>query len=239
MPSYLLLQIRDADDPIRQHEIDCFANALTIHHEQLQTFDLLSDSLTADILQAADMVLIGGSGRYSAVGDSTWLGAALESLRLVHQTARPTFASCWGFQAMARAMGGQVEHRPDIAEVGSMEVRLTKAGLEDELLSHCGEQFFAQLGHEDFVTRLPDKCLLLAESDRSLQAYRFSGLPIYCTQFHPELMKSDLAVRLAAYPEYVELATGMKLEKLLESLKETDAAREILTRFHKRYVLET
>ena len=53
-------------------------------------------------------MLIGGSGAYSATGEGKWLDRTLDLLRDLVEASQPTFASCWGFQAMARALGGHV-----------------------------------------------------------------------------------------------------------------------------------
>lgn len=233
---YLLLQIRDADDPMRQHEVDCFQRVLELPEQRLGTFDLLSGPLPESWIKSAAMILIGGSGKYSAAGDGEWLDTALDSLREVHASGTPTFASCWGAQAMARAMGGTVEHLPEQAEVGSFKIQTTEAGRNDELFHLCGDEFIGQLGHEDFVTELPPGTTQLAKTEKAVQAYRFDGLPIFCTQFHPELTKADLPHRFAAYPEYVELATGMPYDELVASLCESPVAAQLLLQFHEQFV---
>src|SRR5688572_32098818 len=107
---FLLLQARDADDPMRAHEVGVFGRALGLPAERIDTLDLLAEPVTAERLDAADILLIGGSGMYSACGDEPWLHRALVGLRLVYESRRPLFASCWGFQALARALGGRVVH---------------------------------------------------------------------------------------------------------------------------------
>ena len=82
------------------------------------------------------MLLLGGSGHYSAAGEGEWLERALDLMREIHRLAKPTFASCWGFQAMARAMGGRCVHDLPNAEVGTIEVELTAAGREDPLFGN-------------------------------------------------------------------------------------------------------
>ncbi|HBL46234.1 MAG TPA: aminotransferase, partial [Planctomycetaceae bacterium] len=104
---YLLLQVRNADDPMLKQEVSCFAEILEVDESQVAVFDLLGGSLQENDLLETDIVLVGGSGHYSAAGEGDWLDVALDSLRLVHDSRKPTFASCWGFQAMARAMGGR------------------------------------------------------------------------------------------------------------------------------------
>src|SRR5262245_49375792 len=116
---YLLLQARNEPDPMRQQEVACFARALGTHVEKIRVFDLLAHSIHTRALRDVDVLLLGGSGEYSAAGEGEWLSRALNSLRLVHASCKPTFASCWGFQAMARALGGRVVNDPVHAEIGT------------------------------------------------------------------------------------------------------------------------
>lgn len=104
----LLLQVRNPDDPIREHEVSCFSRALGTGNGQLQIFDLLAGAPSPAQLDAVDVVLIGGSGDYSVVRGGAWLPAALEAMVGLYESGKPTFASCWGFQALARALGGEV-----------------------------------------------------------------------------------------------------------------------------------
>ncbi|MEX2286406.1 MAG: type 1 glutamine amidotransferase [Planctomycetaceae bacterium] len=229
---YLLLQVRNDDDPMRRHEVDCFARALGTTTEQIGVFDLLKLGLAAGNFRDVDMFLLGGSGHYSVTSEENWLDRALESLRLVHSSGKPTFASCWGFQAMARALGGRVVKDLSRAEVGTHELRLTDAGKADPVFGPLGETFLGQMGHEDHVVELPAGSTLLASSDRVRnQAYRFEDAPIYCTQFHPELNPSDLMQRVKVYPEYVERIAGLPPERFGEMIEETPEAEAILKRF--------
>ena len=202
---YLLIQIRDADDSVREQEIGCFADALRCSREAITVFDLLSTELNASHLAEVDMVMIGGSGRYSVTSEAPWMQKALVSLQRLLDCGKPTFASCWGFQSLARAAGGKVVHDLENAELGTSLVTLTEAGKLDPIFSHLPESFEAYMGHEDRVIELPPGVTLLASTDRvAQQAFRFDGRPIYCTQFHPELTLPTLLSRIEAYPEYCE-----------------------------------
>jgi GMP synthase (glutamine-hydrolysing) len=226
---------------MRLQEIGCFARALGCGPSSIDVVDLLSEAPAAR-LHDTDVVLLGGSGHYSAADVASphfeegtgkgWLDRALDVLREVHRTAKPTFASCWGFQAMARAMGGRCVHDLPHAEVGTIELRLTDAGRQDPLFGQLPEAFLAQAGHEDRVIRLPDDAVLLASSARvAEQAYRFIDKPIYCTQFHPELDLAGLLERVRAYPEYIERIVGLSYEEFLARCRETPEANSLLQRF--------
>jgi GMP synthase (glutamine-hydrolysing) len=229
---FLLLQVRNPDDPMRQHEVEAFARVLECPEQQIDVFDLLSESLTRGRMRNADMLLLGGSGHYSVTDEGDWLERALDSLRLVHAVRKPTFASCWGFQAMARAMGGRVVKDLDRAEVGTHELFLTTAGQSDPVFAPLGEMFLGQMGHEDIVEELPRNATLLASSKSvTNQAYRFDDAPIFCTQFHPELTRDDLLIRVRAYPEYIERIAGLPVDRFTELLQESVESEGILTRF--------
>jgi GMP synthase (glutamine-hydrolysing) len=229
---YLLLQTRNSGDPMAAQEVRCFARMLDCDISAIEVFDLLSAAPSVDKLQQPDMLLLGGSGHYSAAGSGDWLERALDCLREVHRIARPTFASCWGFQAMARAMGGRCIHDLPNAEVGTIQLQLTEAGREDPLFGELPSTFAAQAGHEDHVVALPPGAVLLASSARvPEQAFRFAGKPIYCTQFHPELDLTAIMERVVAYPEYVARIARVPYDEFIHSCRETPEANLLLRRF--------
>lgn len=234
---------------MRAQEVRCFARMLECDLSDIDVFDLLATALPAEKLQSADMVLLGGSGHYSAADDpgepgrpsSTelaevrprrWLDRALDALREIHRIAKPTFASCWGFQAMSRALGGRCVNDLASAEVGTIELTLTEAGRADPLFGELPPVFAAQAGHEDRVVELPPDAVLLASSPRvAEQAFRFVGRPIYCTQFHPELDRAAMLERLVAYPEYVARIARVPYDHFVQNLRETPEANALLRRF--------
>lgn len=229
---FLLLQVRNEGDPIIGQEIDCFAAAIGCGASRVTPHSVLGAFPTQPTIDEHDVVLIGGSGDYSAAGEGEWLERILDGLRLLHDRGKPTFASCWGFQAFARAMGGRCEHDPENAELGNVELTLTEAGKQDPVFGALPERFLGFAGHEDHVTLLPEDALLLASTTRVReQAYTFADKPIYATQFHPELTRDTILRRLAAYPRYVEQFAGMTLAELTVRLQATPEANGLLPRF--------
>ncbi len=229
---FLLLQVRNADDPMRPQERRSFARALRVSLEQVDTWDLLQGVAPAKVVQRADVILMGGSGHYSATSQQPWLVRLLPWLAELATGGKPLFASCWGFQALARALGGRVEHRPDQAEVGTLQVKLTPQGKQDPLFGSLPEVFQAQMGHEDAVVELPPGALWLAQTDRNpYQAYRLEGLPVYCTQFHPELNRQELLDRVYSYPEYVHRIAGVSVEEFATRCHDTPESEALLRRF--------
>ena len=240
MEKYLLLQVRNADDPMLHQEVDCFARALGCRQAQIAVFDLLSGVPTVAQLDEVDVVLLGGSGDYSVAEGGDWLPPALEAMRELYDLDKPTFASCWGFQAMAKALGGEVITDQSRAELGSIEVRLTEAGQNDPLFAPLGTRFLAPMGHQDCVVRLPPQAILLASSEKvENQAFKVADKPIYCTQFHPELDRDALLQRVRAYPWYVEKITGDPMERFASNCQETTETNLLLGRFVEQLRLVT
>jgi GMP synthase (glutamine-hydrolysing) len=239
---YLLLQTRNAGDPMAAQEVRCFARALDCEISAISVFDLIGSAPSLDMLQQADMLLLGGSGHYSVASNarepsplrpySLWIERTLDTLREIHRIAKPTFASCWGFQAMARALGGECVNDVPNAEVGTIELQLTEAGRTDQVFGILPLQFAAHAGHEDHVVRLPPDATLLASSPRvAEQAFRFAGRPIYCTQFHPELDRAAMLERVIAYPEYIARIARISFDEFIRNVCETPEANLLLRRF--------
>ncbi len=229
---YLLLQARNPDDPMRGQEVACFAGVLGCDAEQIRPQDLILYPPSAHDVASADVVLLGGSGDHSVAAGGDWLPRALDCMRDLHHANKPTFASCWGFQAMARAMGGEVLTDPHRAELGTLQVRRTTAAAADPVFKELGSVFTAQMGHQDIVERLPENALLLASTDRvQNQAFTFADKAIYCTQFHPELNRRAFLERVRAYPSYVESIARMSYDEFERRCADTPESSQLLRRF--------
>jgi GMP synthase (glutamine-hydrolysing) len=229
---FLLLQARRETDPIRGQEVHCFAGAFDCSERQFDVVDLLTTTPSASQLLTNDLVLIGGSGDFSVTMELDWLERALDLFRELHAQAKPTFGSCWGFQALAKAMGGRVVRDLDKAELGTRTACLTPSGERDPVLGPCGRHFRVYIGHEDRVADLPADADSLAATDLvDNQALKFHGKPIYGTQFHPELNRATFLDRVYRYPKYVEQITGLEPDQFAEQCLEIPNNHDILQRF--------
>ncbi|MCP5101712.1 MAG: type 1 glutamine amidotransferase, partial [Chloroflexi bacterium] len=171
--------------------------------DQVHTFDLLSSVPTVATVQQFDALMIGGSGDYYVSKQNLPnFDDVLALLRDVVAVGHPTFASCFGFQLIVQALGGDVVYAPEHTEVGTFPVKLTADGAADELFGYLPQTFQAQLGRKDRAITLPDSVLHLAGSENApFQAFRVPGKPIWGTQFHPELTKS---LNLGRFRRYME-----------------------------------
>lgn len=196
----LLLQARNLDDPMINHEIRCFRERIPREYE-ISNHNLVVGPWDDSILDDFQAVMVGGSGDYGAADNThSWFEPSLGVLRTVVERDLPLFCSCWGHEALAVALGGTVEIDNDGYELGVLELDLTEGGAADPLFGTLPDRFRAPLGHSEQVTKLPPGAVLLASTDRCrVQAYRVGEKPVYSCQFHPELSSERLWERVDAY----------------------------------------
>jgi GMP synthase (glutamine-hydrolysing) len=238
MSPYLLLQSRDPGDPMREHEVECFRSTLAMGPDELVVVDALERVPSKEELAGARAVLMGGSGDYSSLDEEPWIERMTRWTREVLLASDvPTFASCFGFQVMVRALGGEMVRDPENREVGSLDLCREKAAAADPIFGDLPSKFVAQVGHTDRAAEAPPGTDVLASSERCpVHAYRVRGKSIWATQFHPELDVAAVRVRYLRYAEKYpppDLPEGTKPEDapFLSTLRPSPEASRLLERF--------
>ncbi len=103
-------------------------------------------------------------------------------------TGIPTFGMCYGFQAMAQALGGEVR-RTGLSEFGRTPIHVREGGA---LLGDLPDNFRAWMSHGDSVYAAPDGFLPLATSDGSpVAAFEDLTRGLAGVQWHPEVAHSE------------------------------------------------
>jgi GMP synthase (glutamine-hydrolysing) len=232
---FLLLQARNPGDAAQPHEHEAFAEILERDIETIEAWSLLDGAPPAERVAAVDCVLVGGSGEYGVndTAEFPWLVDFIDVMGELANQGKPTFASCFGFQALCVAAGGEVVVDKSRAEVGTFELYVTPDGQQDPLFGSLTPRFKAQLGHKDHVTRLPEGVVHLAGSERSPhQALKVPGKAIYATQFHPELSMVRNRERFMRYLEgYSDPSMPDTPEEVLAAYVETTGASSVLKRY--------
>ena len=234
-----LLQAREADEATAAEEYDAFCARLGLPASVLQRHDVLHQETTfARVTDGVDAVLVGGSGRFGINDNAPWIPAFIDTLAALADAEFPTFASCFGFQALCVALGQTVESDPARAEVGTLELQLTAAGSADPLFSGLPGHFSAQQGHKDSATATPTGATCLAQSPRCpVQAIRVGNGPVYATQFHPELSYEDQRLRFSRYYDlYCGIYGPDRTQQILDSIRPSPHANDLLRRFITLYV---
>lgn len=232
-PKILLLQARYPDDPAKKEELDSFTEKLRILPEQVKSYDLLEGPPSLQLVLKHDAVMMGGSGEfYVTKGNLPGFRELLDLLKRITVVGHPMFASCFGFQCLVEALGGQIIHDPENTEVGTYKIELTDLGKQDPLLSSLPCRFSAQLGRKDRAERLPDGIPNLAASQASpYQAFRIPGKPIWAFQFHPELNRAENRLRFDRYMD--GYAAHMSPKQRLEACERFTESPETETLLHR------
>lgn len=229
----LLLQARLDDDPAADEEVASFV-ARSAGKATFETHSLLTGPPPAARLERFDCLMVGGSGDfYVSRGNLPEFGATLDLFRTVAESGFPMFASCFGFQCLVAALGGEIVYDPEATEVGTFELELTAAGLSDRLLGDLPVRFLAQMGRKDRALRLPEGAIHLARSERCpLQAFRLPDKPIWATQFHPELTGAENLRRFEIYRAgYASLMSPAEVREAVARFQDSPETTGILGRF--------
>jgi GMP synthase (glutamine-hydrolysing) len=100
----------------------------------------------------------------------------------------PVLGICYGFQAMALALGGRVE-KTGQSEFGATHLRLEEPGV---LLAGQPDHQRVWMSHGDAVNRSPDGFAVLAASDGSpVAAFEDVERRLAGVQYHPEVMHTE------------------------------------------------
>ncbi|MFH5822152.1 glutamine-hydrolyzing GMP synthase [Georgenia sp. AZ-5] len=147
--------------------------------------EIVPHSMSVDEILAKDPAAIILSGGPSSVYEE---GAPFTDPALF-EAGVPVLGICYGFQSMARALGGQVAQTGS-REYGSTVVRLQSSG---ELLAGSPTQQTVWMSHGDAVQAAPEGFEVLATSEGSpVAAFEDRERHLYGMQWHPEVKHSVL-----------------------------------------------
>lgn len=133
----------------------------------------------------AAIILSGGPASVYAEGAPTLDPAVVES-------GVPVLGICFGFQAMARALGGTVA-RTGLREYGSTPVTVHQPGT---ILGDSPDQQIVWMSHGDSVHVAPEGFAVLATTDGApVAAFEDAGRRLYGVQWHPEVAHTPLGQR--------------------------------------------
>jgi GMP synthase (glutamine-hydrolysing) len=106
----------------------------------------------------------------------------------IYDAGLPILGICYGEQAMAQQLGGEVEgghHR----EFGRAEVEVTRPSALYDGVWHVGERYPVWMSHGDRVTKLPKGFEITGTSANApIAMISDEGRKFYATQFHLEVM---------------------------------------------------
>ncbi|WP_407940828.1 glutamine-hydrolyzing GMP synthase [Nonomuraea antri] len=103
-------------------------------------------------------------------------------------TGVPTFGICYGFQAMAQALGGTVA-RTGVAEYGGTSLDVLSEGV---IFAGLPATQRVWMSHGDSVSAAPEGFAVTASTrETPVAAFEHPGRGLYGVQFHPEVLHSE------------------------------------------------
>ena len=217
------------------HEIESFRSAMGLNAEDLLVRNAVTGLPTRAELEQVSAVLIGGSGDYSVLDAEPWIRDMVDWARSeLILNGKPTFASCFGFQILVLAIGGEMVRDHANTEMGTYDMRLHDAAADDPLFTQLPRLFTAQVGHHDRASALPAGVDTYASTPACpVHAFRVGSLPVWATQFHPELSLAGLKTRYIHYRDQYAPEVDVPIEEdpFLLSLRPSDEASLLLALF--------
>jgi GMP synthase-like glutamine amidotransferase len=126
------------------------------------------------------------TGSPASVNDDSqpWVGQLLTFIRAVDAARQPLIGLCFGHQAVARALGGQVARHAAGWGLGTATTHWqhTRPWMKPALSTTT-----LMAAHNEQVTRMPEEAVCLGGSDFCPIGSMQIGQHIWTTQYHPEM----------------------------------------------------
>jgi GMP synthase (glutamine-hydrolysing) len=197
-----LVQFRLNQD-MALHEQKCILRDLQIPMNQLTAFDAINHDFNSFELVDFDGFIFGGSGDISVSSDNDIIirvkNHTNNLIKKIIISDTPSLFICLGYHLLSDYLAEPVKKIYNQSESGTTKVELTPAGLSDPIFQGLTKQIIVQQAHNDSIEFLPKNASLLAENQKCpIQAFKIKN-NVYAMQFHPELQKEDMLIRLKNY----------------------------------------
>lgn len=235
----LLLQIRETAR-VKQEELESFARYSKLDVKQFDVLNVFEQpEFPADAAHGYDALFVGGASEANVLEPEIYSFVPFAERLLLKciEDETPVFASCFGFQLAAQALGRQIIDDKTLYEMGTVPVSLTQHAASDPVFSDVPDGFLAVSVHQQKATSPPEGCIELAYTDMCCHAFRVEGKPFWAFQFHPEVDRNILVERLTYYKKKYTDDDG-HLAKVLENAQETPVSNQLIGSFVDRVLLE-
>lgn len=142
------------------------------------------------------------TGSPASVNDNLpWIAPLMNLIREIDQRQIPTFAACFGHQAVAVALGGAIGKNAHGWSLGIEPTSFT--GLE-EWMKPAQATLKLYAANKEQVIRLPKQAINLGGNPRCVYASFRIGTHLFTTQYHPELTSDFLAGLVNEFRAFID-----------------------------------
>lgn len=178
-------------------------------------------------LTAFDGAMITGSPA-SVHDKAPWIADLLALIRQMTAARLPLFGACFGHQAIALALGGQVGPNPGGWVFGRTETHVTDpAPWMDPLPQSTG----LYAAHVEQVTAMPTDARALTTSPECPVGGFAIGAHVYTTQYHPEMSPAFIAALIEHLKDDKPADVIARARASLDSPADTQPFAESIARF--------
>ena len=172
----------------------------------------VKDGVFPETLIGLDGAMITGSPA-SVLDSAPWVSQLLDLIRDANAARFPLFGACFGHQAIALALGGQISTNPGGYVHGAVEV---DSVAQVDWAIDLPDPFRLYASHKEQVIAAPESARIIARSLDCANAGMAIGRHIYTTQHHPEMSADFIA---ALTEEIVDALTPDQLARARASLQ--------------------
>ncbi len=162
-----------------------FRTLLAQPGEQWETFDAEHGEFPARLDRFDGLVVTGSPA--AVFDDPPWIPRLLDTIRAAHAADVPLLGICFGLQACAQALGGEVVRNPAGWDIGMAALALSEAGRRHPALAQAPQPLRILETHSDIAVRTPPGAVVLASSPRTPVEIFTLGERVLCLQGHPEM----------------------------------------------------
>jgi GMP synthase (glutamine-hydrolysing) len=234
----LLLQIRETEK-VRQEELESFARYSKLDLKQFDVLNVFDQpDFDTNVAQGYDALFVGGASEANVLEPETYTFVANAERLLLQciEDEMPVFASCFGFQLAAQALGREILDDRDVYEMGTLPISLTEHAKSDVIFQGVPDGFLAVSVHQQKAMSPPEGCIELAKTDICCHAFKVIDKPFWAFQFHPEVDLEILIERLTYYKEKYTDDDG-HLAEVLETAQATPESNHLIGKFVDRVLL--
>ena len=146
------------------------------------------------------------TGSPASVNDDhlPWVGQLLDFIHAVDAVRQPLIGLCFGHQAVARALGGQVARNEAGWGLGTAP---THWQVDRPWMRPAQATITLMAAHNEQVTRMPEGAVCLGGSDFCPIGSMQIGQHIWTTQFHPEMPRVFMQALLSYLADKLDADT--------------------------------
>ena len=194
----ILVTNTDRSDFAARHPRDGEKFTVMLHNVrpgwQVTVFDLTQGAFPTS-LAGFDGAIIGGSPA-SVNGAEGWIAQLGPLIRGIVADGVPLFGACFGHQAIAQALGGQVADNPGGWVLGVTETQVATVA---PWMTGSPGGLRVNAAHSEQVVALPSGARVLAGNADCPAGVYAIGDAVFATQYHPEMTDGFLAAAVAEF----------------------------------------